>query len=168
MPASDDFIPIYVQHERQIRLYIKRLVYHASDAEDIMQAVAMVLWKKFDSYNPDYPFIPWAYKIAYNEVRNYYRKHAKKNNFFADVTLEQLAITAEKKSSYLEDLRFHLKDCLLELEDKERLLVEYRYCDDGKLKDLAERTGETPNALTKTLQRLRRRLYLCVHHRREA
>ena len=163
MPNAD-FIEVYTKHERKIRLYIKRLVYHVDDAEDIMQATAMIIWKKFDQYNPEYPFISWAYKIAYNEIRNYYRKQEKKRNFFADAVLEQLAATQEKNSAHLEDLREQLKGCVAKLNDKERELIEYRYCEDGRINDLAEKTGMKANSISKTLQRIRRKLYVCVNN----
>ena len=163
MHPSEDFLKTYIQNEQKIRLYIKRLVYQADDAEDIMQATALILWKKFESYKPEYPFIPWAFKIAYNEVRNYYRKNAKKNLFFDESTLEQLAQVADKKSTHLNDMRLHLKDCLLKLKDSERRLVEYRYCDDGRINDLAQEQNTTANALSKTLQKIRRQLFLCIN-----
>ena len=162
MHPSEDFIKTYIQNEKQIRHYIKRLVYQADDAEDIMQATAIILWKKFETYKPEYPFIPWAFKIAYNEVRNYYRKHAKKNLFFDESTLDQLAQVAENKSTHLDDIRVHLKDCLLKLDQNERRLVEYRYCEDGQINELAREQQTTPNALSKSLQKIRRQLFLCI------
>ena len=163
-----EFIEIYTKNERKIRMYVKRLVYHIDDAEDIMQATAMIIWKKFDQYNPEYPFISWAYKIAYNEIRNYYRKQEKKRNFFSEAVLDQLSATQEKHSAHLEDLRAQLQTCVAKLKSEERQLIEYRYCDDGRINDLADKTGLKANTISKNLQRIRRKLYVCVNNAQEA
>ena len=163
MHPSSDFMKAYIQNEKKIRHYIKRLVYQSDDAEDIMQATALILWEKFETYKPEYPFTPWAFKIAYNEIRNYYRRNEKKNAFFEETTLEQLAQIAESKSTHLDEILLHLKDCLHKLKDSDRRLVEYRYCDDGRINDLAKEQKTTPNALSKSLQKIRRQLFLCIN-----
>ena len=86
------------------------------------------------------------------------------NTFPVIAVLEQLAATQEKNSAHLEDLREQLKGCVAKLNDKERELIEYRYCEDGRINDLAEKTGMKANSISKTLQRIRRKLYVCVNN----
>lgn len=167
MHPSEQFVNLYIRHEGQVRAYIQRLVFNASDAEDIMQSTAMLLWKKHEQYKEDQPFLPWAYKFAYNEMRNYYRKNEKTKKLILDPDcIDQLVDTSEKYSSQLDDLKASLDECICKLKNSDRRLIEYRYCEDGKINDLAEKQNTTANALSKALQKIRQNLYLCVRSKR--
>jgi len=167
MHPSEEFVNLYIRHEGQVRSYIQRLVFNSGDAEDIMQSTAMLLWKKHDQYDKEQPFLPWAYRFAYNEVRNYYRKNEKTKKLLLDPEcIDQLADTAEKFSPQLDDLKASLDDCIYKLNNDDRRLIEYRYCEDGKINDLAEKKNTTANALSKALQKIRQKLYLCVRSKR--
>lgn len=168
MHPSEEFMNYYIKYEPKIRSYIQRLVFDSTDAEDIMQSTAMLLWKKHDQFKADQAFLPWAYKFAYNEIRNYYRKHEKSKKLLLDPDcIDQLADTALKNSAQLEELKASLDDCLYKLDNSDRRLIEYRYCEDGKINDLAEKQKTTPNALSKALQKIRQKLHICVRSNQE-
>jgi RNA polymerase sigma-70 factor, ECF subfamily len=168
MHPSEQFMTHYIKYEPKIRSYIQRLVFDSSDAEDIMQSTAMLLWKKHDNYDPSQAFLPWAYKFAYNEIRNYYRKNEKKKLFLDQDCIDQLADTSSQFSNELSELKTHLDECLYKLENQERRLIEYRYCEDGQINDLAKKRNTTPNALSKSLQKIRQKLFLCVRVNRDS
>ena len=44
------------------------LVPHKEDVDDVLQQTATRLWAKWDEYDVDQPFTPWAIKFAYFEV----------------------------------------------------------------------------------------------------
>ena len=166
MHPSEQFMTLYIKYEPKIRSYVQRLVFHTKDAEDVMQSTAMVLWKKHENYDSEYPFLPWAYKFAYNEIRNYYRKNEKKKLFLDQDCLEQLADTSSKYSSELDNIKSYLDECLYKLENEDRRLIEYRYCEDGQINELAKKRNTTANALSKNLQKIRQKLFLCVRLKR--
>ena len=167
MHPSEEFVKLYIKHESQIRTYIQRLIFNSEDANDVMQSTAMLLWKKHDQYDNKQPFLPWAYRFAYNEVRNYYRKYEKSKKLIIDPDcISQLADTSEKFSTELNELKVSLDECVYKLENEDRRLIEYRYCENGKISDLAERKKTTANALSKALQKIRQKLYLCVRTQR--
>ena len=51
--------------------YIHSLVRDLNDADDLYQQTTIVLWKKFDTYRTDQPFISWAFGVARFEVANF-------------------------------------------------------------------------------------------------
>ena len=162
MDKTEQFIELYTRHERQLYRYIANLTYRIEDVDDILQNTSTTLWRKFDEYDPDRPFVSWAFAFAYNEVRNYRHKQRTKKKYFSDELIESLAVLQEENHEVLKEQRKHLKGCMAKLEEKDRFLLEHRYCLDGTIGDLATRTGQTANALYKSLQRIRRNLQLCI------
>ena len=55
----------------QIYVYICALIMNANDALDILQETNSVLWKKAERYDPNKPFIAWAYRFARFQQRIY-------------------------------------------------------------------------------------------------
>jgi RNA polymerase sigma-70 factor, ECF subfamily len=56
----DEFVAIYTRHQRKLYRYVAALLTRSDDAEDVLQETARVLWQKFDEYQPEEPFLPWA------------------------------------------------------------------------------------------------------------
>ena len=58
-PQTDqyDFGRLFVQYQPRIYGYIRSLVADRSDAEDMLQETASVLWQKFDEFTPGTNFL---------------------------------------------------------------------------------------------------------------
>ncbi len=158
MPGTDEFIREFTLNERQIRYYIASLVANKSDVDDIMQEASSLLWKKFDEYDPDRPFLPWAMRFAYNAVRTYRQKLGTRKKYFCNELIEELVAVHEKEMDRLDQERKLLPSAINKLSDKERLLIQHRYSNGGTIQDLARKLGENPDALYKRLQRIREKL----------
>ena len=59
---------LFVETQREILRYILALVPDIEDAHEILQDTAVDLWRKFDRYDPAYPFAPWACRFAFRRV----------------------------------------------------------------------------------------------------
>ncbi len=158
MPGTEEFIQQFTRNERQIRYYIASLVANKSDVDDIMQEASSLLWKKYDQYDPDRPFLPWAMRFAYNAVRTYRQKLGTRKKYFSNELIEELVAVHEKEMDRLDQERKLLPSAINKLSDKERLLIQHRYSNGGTIQDLARKLGENPDALYKRLQRIREKL----------
>src|SRR5215469_10781179 len=69
--AQQRFFSLFLRSEREIFRYVSVLVPNVTEAEDIVQQTAMALWEKFDAYDPDQPFTPWACRFALNKARQW-------------------------------------------------------------------------------------------------
>ena len=49
---SEQFVRLLKRHERRLNAYVVSLVHNWVDAEDILQEVAVDLWRRFDAYDP--------------------------------------------------------------------------------------------------------------------
>ena len=64
----DHFLPLYVEHEESLRCFLLTLLPGREEAREVMQGVAMVLWRKFDSLSSPADFRRWAFGVARMEA----------------------------------------------------------------------------------------------------
>ena len=55
-------------HQEELFRYIFGLLPHEEDAKDVLQETSVSLYRKSAEYDPDKPFLAWAYRFAYLEV----------------------------------------------------------------------------------------------------
>jgi RNA polymerase sigma-70 factor (ECF subfamily) len=130
-----------------------------------MQEASLVMWRKFDQFDPDRPgsnFVDWAFMIARYEVLMYRRKKATDRLVFSDDVYELLAAEAADIATTQQDRDRALQGCLIKLESAQRELIQVTYADGISIKDAAERVGRTPTGLYKALARIRQSLLRCI------
>jgi RNA polymerase sigma-70 factor (ECF subfamily) len=159
----DDFVAIYTRYERKLYRYVAALLAHPADADDVLQETARVLWQKFDQYRPEEPFLPWACKIAHYEVLNHCQRERTRQKHFCPAIVDLLAEARLEHDDLFEAQSRWLSDCLRKLTEIDRRLIERRYASRLTLTEMASETGRTPNALYKSMQRVRRTLMECVN-----
>jgi RNA polymerase sigma-70 factor (ECF subfamily) len=162
--AQQRFLSLFLRSEREIFRYVAALVPNVADAEDIVQQTALSLWEKFDAYDPNKPFTPWACRFALNKAKQWIERRQRWQTLLEHGLAEELAQRREELRPELETRLSYLEGCLAKLPDEQRSLVEgYYYRRDG-IEKLAENSGRTVAAAYKTLQRIRQALLVCVEH----
>ena len=61
---QDLFSQMLSRHHSQLYAYIFAVVKNQADAEDLFQSVCLVLWQKFELFQPNSSFFPWARQTA--------------------------------------------------------------------------------------------------------
>jgi RNA polymerase sigma-70 factor (ECF subfamily) len=162
--AQQRFLSLFLRSEREIFRYVAALVPNVADAEDIVQQTALSLWEKFDAYDPNQPFTPWACRFALNKAKQWIERRQRWQALLEGGLADELAQRREELRPELEMRLSHLEGCLAKLPDEQRSLVEgYYYRRDG-IEKLAANSGRTVAAAYKTLQRIRQALLVCVEH----
>jgi RNA polymerase sigma-70 factor (ECF subfamily) len=110
-------------------------------------------------------FVRWACGIAHNHVRNFVRKKQNQQVLVDANVLEQLGAWRLAHEDRLESRRQALAGCLEKLPAGQRSLVERIYAGVQTVQGAAEAAGQTPNAVYKTLNRIRAALYDCITRR---
>jgi RNA polymerase sigma-70 factor, ECF subfamily len=159
------FVRLFVEGQREILRYILALVPDIDDANEILQDTAVDLWRKFDQYDPAFPFAPWACRFAFRCVLKYRDQRARRIKCLSVESLTQLAAERAEKDGILEDRRRALETCVQQLCEADRLVVEHRYSQQMSVAQIAGITGRNPSTLYKALERIRRRLFECVNRR---
>ncbi len=158
----DTFLRFYVGNEEALRGFVRSLVPTREDAREVMQEVAAVLWRKFDDQAAEEDFRRWAFGVARFEALAFFRDRARDRHVFSGETIALLAQEAEDQADPLEAERQALNDCLHQLPDDQRALVEAAYAPGVRIDDLAATMGRTAMSLYKLLHRIRMTLVACT------
>jgi RNA polymerase sigma-70 factor (ECF subfamily) len=148
---------------RDLFTFIYSLVQHHADAEDVYQQVAVVLWKKFDTFEIGTNFAAWATTVAHNVARDFIRARKRNAITFSDDVLEAIAAAYSAnlgwKSSDASDA---LDRCLEKLSEKDRSLVKRCYSQKRDFATIADEENRTIGAIYQAVCRIRKNLFLCV------
>ena len=154
--------------EAQVALnaYILKLVGHYHHAKDILQETNMILWKKRMDWDPQTPFLKWAYRVAYFQTKGHFRDQKKqKDRFFFSPDLLELLSADTPKDEGGEELRAALESCLKTLDQDKREALMERYQGEHSVEAIANRRGQSPNTFSQMLRRLRGQLSKCIEQK---
>lgn len=157
------FLMLFTANEPAIRAYVRRLVPTRQDSADVMQSIALVLWRKFEELHNPEGFRPWAFGIARYEALGWLRDKARNRLVLAEDVLEAVAEESSRQESRLAAQRDALADCLEKLPDDQRELVLAAYAPGANIQNVADRSGRTVAAFYQWLHRIRGRLLNCTH-----
>jgi RNA polymerase sigma-70 factor (ECF subfamily) len=162
-PPRDELLPsLLATCRRPVFVYVMSLLHNASDAEEVLQETEIVLWQKFDQYQPGTDFIRWACAIARFEALKARARRSREAKLLSDTFVENLASEAERTIDLLEARREALQRCLGKLDDAARDLVLRRYADGGRTRTVAAVLGRSVQGTRKALHRIRNVLAECV------
>ena len=162
--AQQRFLSLFLRSEREIFRYVAVLVPNVADAEDIVQQTAFALWEKFDAYDSNQPFTPWACRFALNKAKQWAERRQRWQALLQGGLAEELAQRREELRPEIETRFKHLEGCLNKLPAEQRSVVEGYYYRREGIEKLAEHSGRTAAATYKTLQRVREALQLCIEN----
>ncbi|MDB5385855.1 MAG: cnrH 2 [Planctomycetaceae bacterium] len=159
------FVRLFARHERALRRYALTLLADPVAVDDVIQESSVAIWRKFDAYRTEDPFLVWSCKFVYFEALKYRKKWQSQRRFFSSETFEALARESEPIADQHESERIALQDCLSKLPQADRELVGLRYATETTVAALAEETGQSAKGLYRALERIRRVLMLCVQRK---
>lgn len=158
---QDAFARAFIEHQGRLYGYITTLLPHRDDAEDVLQRTSLILWQKWDQFDQHRGFLPWARGVALNEVRNFLRRHDRRNVHLSEPVIEMLA--AELEEDRTEERWTALSKCLGKLQQKQRELVEQCYLGADGVTAVAANLNTTRAAVYMRLHRVRKVLVECVN-----
>lgn len=140
---------LYNQYFRPVWRYVNaRLGRNRQDVEDVVSETFVAVIHHIDRFDPERGTIySWLVGIARNKGTDLLRK--KKRDELASSRLP----AEESTPPDIERLR----QLLLELDDNERLVLEWKYLDDLTVREIAQRLGRTEKAIEALLYRARGR-----------
>jgi RNA polymerase sigma-70 factor (ECF subfamily) len=162
-PLSDSrFVELLTSSQVRLRCYALSLIRISADADDVVQNASIALWEKRKEYDPNRDFFPWACGVVLVEVLRYRRKVATDKLMFDEVLLNTLATEYIKHVDELDHRRELLHDCVLKLPEKDKVLLNERYGDSIKPKEIAKKHGCPPTTVYSALARIRESLHRCI------
>jgi RNA polymerase sigma-70 factor (ECF subfamily) len=158
-----EFAALLRQHQNQLFGYIYSLVRNLDDADDLFQQTSLVLWDKFDLFDPSKSFIAWACGVARFEVSNFLRSRNRHRLYFSD-ELAMMLIEAHEAldEEPLEDRRNALTECMKKLRANDQQLLDACYGRPARIPEVAHRWGRSTQSIHNSLRRIRRTLFECM------
>lgn len=157
-----NFGRLFVQYEARLYGYIRSLVTHQTDAEDLLQETASVLWQKFHEFQAGTNFLAWAMSIARFQVHRFHRQQKSNVLHFSEAFHDLLAADTVAESARLGDLQHLLEECMDKLPLADRELFVLRYSSEPTTNGLAERLGRPASTIYNAIRRVRKALVDCV------
>ncbi|KAA5542703.1 sigma-70 family RNA polymerase sigma factor [Roseiconus nitratireducens] len=158
----EQFLTHFAANEPAIRAYVRRLVPTRHDAADVMQGVALVLWRKFDELDDTEHFRRWAFGVARHEALGWLRDKARSRLTLAEDVLHVVACESTRDDDRLSAQREALEGCLEKLPTHHRKIILAAYAPDAAIQEVAGQSGRTVAAFYQWLHRMRLRLLNCT------
>lgn len=159
--SQAEFVRLFSQNASQLFGFVLVLTANRSDAEDIVQNTSVVLWEKFDTYQPGTSFISWARRIAYLETLAARRKLSRMKTL-SDDAWDVLAKDALAVSDDVTDRQAALGECLDKLVESDRKLLEQKYFSQLSVAEIATAQSRGDSSIYRALSRIHQQLLQCV------
>ena len=136
-------------------------------AEDVVQDLFVTVSAKWDSFDTSRPLYPWLKRIVRNRAVDIIRSRSKEF-YCADEDLLDLveqAFDSDEEAESMErrsKMSSSLKDCISQLNEKSRRLIEGFYSEGKSCSILSEEFERSENAVYISLTRIRQQLRKCA------
>lgn len=147
---------------------IRRMMRNSDDIEDLIQETFVKAFNAIATFNHDYAFSTWLYRIASNHCIDFLRKKRLKT-FSIDQPLETSDGEMQYEisdSTWLPDSDIHnrektalLQNAIQELPDKYRVVIELRHSEELDYQEIANKLGLPLGTVKAHLFRAREMLY---------
>jgi len=124
------------------------------DRDDLTQEIIFHLWKSFDSYNQEYKYSTWMYRIALNVAISFHRKEKGRKNTVDFVGKEAFLFVEQEKPEEKEASLTLLEQAISELKDLDKALI-LLYLEEKSYKEIAEIIGITETNVATKLSRIK-------------
>lgn len=134
---------------RPLHAMLSRMIHNKHDAEDLTQEAFIKAFNSLRSYNPEYAFSTWLYKIASNNCIDYLRKrrlqtvsmHSPVRLRDGEVQMELPDHDAPRPDMHMTSAERTaiLNEAVRNLPEKYRTVIELRHTHELEYQDIAER-----------------------------
>ena len=83
------FIVLYTRYNTGVRSHISRYVSQKEDIEDICLESFQKAFSQISTYNPEYKFSTWLYRIARNTAVDHLSKHDREKNYMPTTSINE-------------------------------------------------------------------------------
>lgn len=165
---SEQFTTLWTAAQPTITAFIRTLVPDFQQAEEVLQRVAIALFRKFDQYDAQRTFAAWAVGVAKYEVLYYRRQYATDRHVFNDELVEELSSSYERLVDEADPIREALEICLDELRGRPKKAIVLKYEQGLESSAIASRLRISTGAVRILLWRARAALRECVERKMDA
>ena len=154
---------LWLDAEPAVRAFVFASISCFSDAEDVVQKVALTVARRFDEYDAERSFAGWALWLAKSRGIDHYRVKGREKLIFSEPLIDQLTETlAVKQKKEQSDRSVALESCVEKLPDKSRHLLNLRYEEGASAEEIADSLNSSAGSVRVMLHRIRNMLADCI------
>jgi len=161
-PKNKEFLSLMMSNQRQIHAYILGLVPNRDTAQDLMQETLLVMWSKFEEFEPGSSFLAWGLQIARYKVLQSHWRTSRDSLRFSPEALAAIERKYATFSSQLDDHTRALRTCVKKLGARDYELVKMRYEKEVTVKEIAVALDRSVQAVYKRFARINQLLMHCI------
>lgn len=161
----EEFVTGVMELQRPLFAFVLGMVHSFAEADDVLQEVNLVLWRKRSEYQPDgtpTSLQAWAFRIAQLQVMAWRKRQLRERLHFDDELVEQLAEVGRQQLEEVNDKREALGRCLQRLPQDDRDLLRHRYTEGLSGKQVAVQRGLSADQVYYALHRIHAALAACI------
>lgn len=140
-------------HEYQSPIYnlAYRMTGNPEDADDLTQEAFLRAYQNLWRYDPGKKFFTWLYTIAFNLIKNHFKKD-KKRGIPEELSASSLTGRGPSPEDGLIGKQ-QVSACLLRLDEEVRVLLIMKYQQELSFEEIAGITGKSPSAVKMSVYR---------------
>jgi len=159
----EEFLNLFRTSEDRIFGFILTFLPNFARAEDILQETMIIMWRKFDEFEPGTNFAAWGIKIArYNLYKFHESQQAGVIRFDSDAIeaiSKQVADSDTCKTNSYIDALLH---CFEKLGTQSRQLLLLKYEQNFKVHEISQKIGRSIRDTYRMLSRIQHSLHECT------
>lgn len=162
-PVVQKLMTELVAHQEVLRAFVgAALSCYPDDIDDVVQNANLAVIRRVDDFDPARPLLPWLIAFAKRQILAFRSKRGAERLVFDEAALERLAETYVTCDSADLPVMTRLAICKRKLDEETRKMLEERYGDDRKPRELAKLHGTTSREIRNRLTYARRKLAECI------
>ena len=155
-----------LQKRYQNKIYYLILRYHKNPetAEDLCQEVFLRAFLMLKTFDGGSKFYTWLYRVAVNICIDFYRRRSLTTVSFDDITPPAKMVFRTKESQYplniveRKELSEKVREAIKNLPPKQRNVLQLRYYDELKIREIALETGRSQGTIKAQLFHAKQKL----------
>lgn len=157
--VSEQFLSIFEDNTGIIIKISRAFTNTSHDREDLINDIALELWKSFEKFKGDSKISTWIYRVALNTSMNYKRKKKKNSLFYSinDFKKEEIIpwlVEQEQESSSELEL---LYNCIDELNEINKAII-LLYLDGNSHDEISEIMGISKTNVGTRISRIKEQI----------
>ncbi|MFH1708939.1 MAG: sigma-70 family RNA polymerase sigma factor [Planctomycetota bacterium] len=161
------FAGIVELYQARLRAYAVRYVPNSDDVYDLVQDAFLDAFRHLDRFDPTRDFAPWLRAICLNRVRNHFRAQRRQQNAARNLVDQALAgqIDDEPDEGDALERISALRQCVGELKEDHREIIQLRYHGGIAVKDIADQLQKSAASISMLIMRVKAMLHKCMETR---
>jgi RNA polymerase sigma-70 factor (ECF subfamily) len=155
----------WTRAEPSVGRFVRSFIRDSTEAEDVLQEVALVIVDRYSSYDSTQPFIGWALGISRRVVWTHLRSSYRFRDQHLKDAIDQVSSAFERLDPHVQDMKDALAHCVEKVSGEGRRALILRYEEGLELKQIAERLRKSASAISVLLYRVRSALRECIDRR---